>query len=76
MSRGRNISGQLGSSTNYTIDGMNAKNPTSAGATTSRSCAPYSISIEAVREYGVNTAGVVTPSGDPYQIQIGFRYSF
>jgi hypothetical protein len=26
--------------------------------------------------YGVNTAGVVTPSGDPYQIQIGFRYTF
>jgi hypothetical protein len=27
----------LGSSTNFTIDGMTAKNPTSAGATTSRS---------------------------------------
>ena len=37
LSRGGNISGQLGSSTNYTIDGMNAKNPTSAGSTTSRS---------------------------------------
>ncbi|GAB4027406.1 TonB-dependent receptor [Spirosoma gilvum] len=49
------LSGQLGSSTNYTIDGMTAKNPTSAGATTSRSGAPYSISIEAVREFKVIT---------------------
>ncbi|KQC01522.1 TonB-dependent receptor [Pedobacter sp. Hv1] len=55
LSRGGNISGQLGSSTNYTIDGMNAKNPTSAGSTTSRSGAPYAISIEAVREFKVVT---------------------
>ncbi len=55
LSRGGNLSGQLGSSTNYTIDGMTAKNPTSAGATTSRSGAPYSISIEAVREFKVVT---------------------
>lgn len=55
LSRGGNISGQLASSTNYTIDGMNAKNPTSAGSTTSRSGAPYSISIEAVREFKVVT---------------------
>ncbi|MEJ7645344.1 MAG: carboxypeptidase regulatory-like domain-containing protein [Chryseolinea sp.] len=55
LSRGSNISGQLGSSTNYTIDGMNAKNPTSAGSTTSRSGAPYSISMEAVREFQVVT---------------------
>jgi hypothetical protein len=55
LTRGGNIAGQLGSSTNYTIDGMNAKNPTSAGATTSRSGAPYSISIEAVREFKVVT---------------------
>jgi hypothetical protein len=34
---------------------MNAKNPTSAGSTTSRSGAPYSISIEAVREFKVVT---------------------
>jgi hypothetical protein len=26
--------------------------------------------------YGVNTAGVVTPAGDPYQFQLGLRYSF
>jgi hypothetical protein len=55
LSRGGNIAGQLGSSTNYTIDGMNAKNPTSAGSTTSRSGAPYSISMEAVREFQVVT---------------------
>ncbi|HZG26722.1 MAG TPA: TonB-dependent receptor, partial [Chitinophagaceae bacterium] len=55
LTRGGNIAGQLGSSTNYTIDGMNAKNPTSAGPTTSRSGAPYSISIEAVREFKVVT---------------------
>ncbi|HLS95571.1 MAG TPA: carboxypeptidase regulatory-like domain-containing protein [Sphingobacterium sp.] len=55
LARGGSISGQLGSSTNFTIDGMNAKNPTSAGATTSRSGAPYSISMEAVREFKVVT---------------------
>ncbi|CCH51285.1 hypothetical protein BN8_00202 [Fibrisoma limi BUZ 3] len=55
LSRGNNLSGQLGSSTNFTIDGMTAKNPTSAGSTTSRSGAPYSISIEAVREFKVIT---------------------
>ncbi|MCX2576099.1 TonB-dependent receptor [Pedobacter sandarakinus] len=55
LTRGGGISGQLGSSTNYTIDGMGAKNPTSAGATTSRSGAPYSISMEAVREFKVIT---------------------
>lgn len=52
---GNSIGGQLGSGTNYTIDGMTAKNPTSAGPTTSRSGAPYSISIEAVREFKVVT---------------------
>jgi len=34
---------------------MTAKNPTSAGSTTSRSGAPYSISIEAVREFKITT---------------------
>ncbi|MGG6652059.1 UNVERIFIED_CONTAM: hypothetical protein ITH24_24595, partial [Salmonella enterica subsp. enterica serovar Weltevreden] len=32
LSTGGSLSGQLGSSTNFTIDGMNAKNPTSAGS--------------------------------------------
>ena len=55
LSKGDNIGGELGSSTNFPIDGMNAKNPTSAGSTTSRSGAPFSISIEAVREFKVVT---------------------
>lgn len=55
LSKGGSISGQLSSSTNFTIDGMNAKNPTSAGSTTSRSGAPYSLSMEAVREFKVVT---------------------
>ncbi|WKK58565.1 carboxypeptidase regulatory-like domain-containing protein [Sphingobacterium sp. BN32] len=55
LSTGGSLSGQLGSSTNFTIDGMNAKNPTSAGSTTARSGAPYSISMEAVREFKVVT---------------------
>ncbi|WP_380868537.1 carboxypeptidase regulatory-like domain-containing protein [Sphingobacterium corticis] len=49
------ISGQLASSTNFTIDGMNSKNPTSGGSTTARSGAPYSLSMEAVREFKVVT---------------------
>jgi hypothetical protein len=55
LSRGNGIAGQLASSTNYTIDGMTAKNPTAGGSTTNRSGAPYSISIEAVREFKVVT---------------------
>ncbi|WDF68840.1 carboxypeptidase-like regulatory domain-containing protein [Sphingobacterium oryzagri] len=55
LTSGGSIAGQLGSSTNFTIDGMNAKNPTSAGSTTARSGAPYSVSIEAVREFKVVT---------------------
>jgi hypothetical protein len=53
--RGGNLSGQLGSSTNFTIDGTTAKNPTSAGASNSRSDGPYTISLEAVREFKVIT---------------------
>ena len=89
LSKGGNISGQLGSSTNYTIDGMNAKNPTSAGATTSRSGAPYSISIEAVREFqvvtnqydvtygrsGGGTVSAVTKSGTNTLSGSAFNYS-
>ena len=89
LSRGSNISGQLGSSTNYTIDGMNAKNPTSAGATTSRSGAPYSISMEAVREFqvvtnqydvtygrsGGGTISAVTKSGTNQLSGSAFNYS-
>jgi hypothetical protein len=54
LSRGGNISGQLASSVNFTIDGMTAKNPTSGG-TTNRNGGPYAISMEAVREFNVVT---------------------
>lgn len=54
LSRGGSISGQLASSTNYTIDGMTAKNATSGG-TTNRNGSPYAISMEAVREFKVVT---------------------
>ncbi len=55
LSNGSNLSGQLASSTNYTIDGMTAKNPTSGGSTTSRNSVPYAISMEAIREFQVVT---------------------
>ncbi len=55
LSNGGNLMSQLSSGTNYTIDGMTAKNPTSAGPTTSRTGAPYSMTIEAVREFKVVT---------------------
>lgn len=54
LSRGGSLSGQLASSTNFTIDGMTAKNPTSGG-TTNRNGGPYAISMEAVREFKVVT---------------------
>jgi hypothetical protein len=54
LSRGGNIAGQLASSTNFTIDGMTAKNPTSGGPT-NRNGGPYAISMEAVREFKVVT---------------------
>lgn len=53
LSRGGSISGQLATSTNYSIDGMTAKNPTFGGSAAPG--APYSISIEAVREFKVVT---------------------
>lgn len=54
LSSGSNLSGQLASSTNFTIDGMTAKNPTSGG-TTNRNGGPYAISMESVREFAVVT---------------------
>ncbi|MDR2919052.1 MAG: carboxypeptidase regulatory-like domain-containing protein [Tannerella sp.] len=54
LSTGSSLSGQLASSTNFTIDGMTAKNPTSGG-TTNRNGGPYAISMEAVREFNVVT---------------------
>ncbi|MGX5817248.1 carboxypeptidase regulatory-like domain-containing protein [Chitinophaga lutea] len=55
LSRGGNLSGQLASSTNYTIDGTTARNPTSGGGSNSRTGAPYIISMEAIREFKVVT---------------------
>ena len=54
LSAGTSLGGQLSTSTNFTIDGMTAKNPTSGG-TTNRNGGPYSISMEAVREFEVVT---------------------
>ncbi|MRG47949.1 TonB-dependent receptor [Chitinophaga sp. SYP-B3965] len=55
LSRGSNLSGQLASSTNFTIDGTTARNPTSGGGSNSRTGAPYIISMEAIREFKVVT---------------------
>lgn len=55
LSRGTTLSGQLASSTNFTIDGMTARNPTSGGTTNNRIGGSYAISMEAVREFKVVT---------------------
>ncbi|THU34189.1 TonB-dependent receptor [Niastella caeni] len=55
LSSGNNLAGQLGSSTNITIDGTSAKNPTSSSGTNSRIGGPYAISMEAIREFKVVT---------------------
>jgi hypothetical protein len=52
VSRGNNLLGQLFSSTNYVIDGMTNRSPLSSG-TTNRG--PFSISMEAIREFEVVT---------------------
>jgi len=54
LSSGTSLGGQLSTSTNFTIDGMSAKNPTSGG-TTNRNGGPYAITMEAVREFEVVT---------------------
>jgi hypothetical protein len=55
LSSGNNLSGQLGSSTNITIDGTSAKNPTSSAGTNTRIGGPYAMSMEAIREFKVVT---------------------
>lgn len=55
LSSGNNLAGQLGSSTNITIDGTSAKNPTSSSGTNTRIGGPYAISMEAIREFKVVT---------------------
>ena len=63
LSTGTSLSGQLASSTNYTIDGMSAKGPTSGGSTTSRNSVPYAISMEAIREFKVVTNEYAVTNG-------------
>ncbi|WP_222596971.1 hypothetical protein [Chitinophaga pinensis] len=55
LSSGGNLAGQLGSSTNITIDGTSAKNPTSSSGTNARIGGPYALSMEAIREFKVVT---------------------
>ncbi|WP_205514087.1 TonB-dependent receptor [Longitalea arenae] len=55
LSSGNSLSGQLGSSTNITIDGTSAKNPTSSSGTNNRIGGPYAMSMEAIREFKVVT---------------------
>lgn len=52
VANGGNLLGQLFSSTNYTIDGMTNRSPLSSGATNR---GPFSISMEAIREFEVIT---------------------
>jgi hypothetical protein len=52
VSRGNNLLGQLFSSTNFTIDGMTNRSTVSSG-TTNRG--PFSISLEAIREFEIVT---------------------
>ncbi|WP_324670603.1 TonB-dependent receptor [Hymenobacter sp. GOD-10R] len=51
-SNGGSISGQLASSTNYLIDGVSARNNLTSGAVGN---GPYSLSLEAIREFEVAT---------------------
>ncbi|MVT09122.1 TonB-dependent receptor [Chitinophaga tropicalis] len=55
LSSGNNLAGQLGSSTNITIDGTTAKNPTSSSGTNTRIGGPYALTMEAIREFKVVT---------------------
>lgn len=52
LSSGGNLSGQIGSSTNFSVDGMTSRGPLSGG-TTNRG--PYSVSMEAIREFEIAT---------------------
>lgn len=52
VSNGNSLLGQLYSSSNYTIDGMTNRSPLSSGSTNR---GPFSISMEAIREFEVVT---------------------
>ncbi|MEB2774140.1 carboxypeptidase regulatory-like domain-containing protein [Algoriphagus sp. D3-2-R+10] len=60
VSNGSNLLGQLYSSTNYTIDGMTNRSPLSSGSTNR---GPFSISMEAIREFEVVTNGYDVTNG-------------
>ncbi|MFT2010836.1 carboxypeptidase regulatory-like domain-containing protein [Pontibacter sp. 13R65] len=51
LSNGTSLSGQLASSTNFTVDGMTSRGTIAGGGTSSA----YSISMEAIREFKVAT---------------------
>ncbi|WP_233636073.1 TonB-dependent receptor [Hymenobacter setariae] len=51
-SNGGSLSGQLASSTNYLIDGVSARNNLTSGAVGN---GPFSLSLEAIREFEVST---------------------
>ncbi|MBS1660123.1 MAG: carboxypeptidase regulatory-like domain-containing protein [Bacteroidetes bacterium] len=51
-SNGGSLSGQRASSTNYTIDGLSARNNLTSGTVGG---GPYSLSLEAIREFEVST---------------------
>lgn len=52
LSNGSQLSGQIATSTNFTVDGMTSRGPLSGG-TTNRG--PYSVSMEAIREFEIAT---------------------
>src|SRR5690606_33901456 len=52
LSSGSSLSGQLASSTNFTVDGMSSRGPTSGGSTNR---GPISMSMEAIREFKIAT---------------------
>jgi len=52
LSNGNQLSGQIATSTNFFIDGMTSRGPLSGG-TTNRG--PYSVSMEAIREFEIAT---------------------
>lgn len=86
LSNGNRLSGQIASSTNYSIDGMTSRGPLSGG-TTNRG--PYSVSMEAIREFeiatnqydvtygraGGGTISTVTKSGTNKLIGSAFTYA-
>lgn len=86
VSNGTQLAGQISTSTNFTIDGMTARGPLSGGITNR---GPYSISMEAIREFeivtnqydvtygrsGGGTISTVTKSGTNKWSGTAFSYS-